>query len=396
MIRTPGFPDVVTVFSKSTSTKFNNNEQKKLLSQKKLFPFFRAFVSFLTFFAIFLSFYPQKAHAGFFRNLCEMMNLCTKNEEVDFESIKKRNEYYIVEPALGFNLSQTRTKNEKIADTGLSIVSENALLSPNNPTGIIVDGVGGAEDAIFVYEVKNGDTPSSIAKSFGVTVSTILWANDISNPNRIKIGDKLIILPVSGVKHVIKKNDSISGIAKKYGGDVADILVFNGLSSGADLVAGETIIIPDGELAESTTPVSVSGTPFQSSKLKELIGFFMRPILNARRSRGLHGNNGVDLINNETVGGACKNPINRNVPVFASAEGTVLIADDAGWNGGYGKYIVVAHNNGVQTLYAHLKQILVPLGKMVAQGETIGYVGSTGNSTGCHVHFEVRRAKNPF
>ena len=82
--------------------------------------------------------------------------------------------------------------------------------------------------------------------------------------------------------------------------------------------------------------------------------------------------------------------------VFASNGGNVIIARDSGWNGGYGKYIVVNHPNKTQTLYAHLGLIAVSTGQYVGRGTSIGTIGSTGNSTGCHVHFEIRGAKNPF
>jgi len=110
----------------------------------------------------------------------------------------------------------------------------------------------------------------------------------------------------------------------------------------------------------------------------------MRPIFGGRRSRGIHGYNGIDLAD------SCGSP------VVTSAPGTVIILRSSGWNGGYGKYIVVTHPNGTQTLYAHLSSVLASVGQFVAQGSQIGNIGSTGNSTGCHVHFEIRGAKNPF
>jgi len=84
------------------------------------------------------------------------------------------------------------------------------------------------------------------------------------------------------------------------------------------------------------------------------------------------------------------------LPVFASAEGRVLITRFSGWNGGYGRYVVISHPNGTQTLYAHLQALTVNAGDVVAKGNVIGAIGSSGNSTGCHVHFEVRGARNPF
>ena len=82
--------------------------------------------------------------------------------------------------------------------------------------------------------------------------------------------------------------------------------------------------------------------------------------------------------------------------VVAAAAGDVIVAKGSGWNGGYGKYVVVKHANGTQTLYAHLNSVSVGVGQRVGAGQTLGGVGSTGRSTGVHLHFEVRGASNPF
>jgi murein DD-endopeptidase MepM/ murein hydrolase activator NlpD len=110
----------------------------------------------------------------------------------------------------------------------------------------------------------------------------------------------------------------------------------------------------------------------------------MRPIEGGRKSQGVHSYNAVDLAN------SCGSP------VLAAASGDVLIGRNTGWNAGYGHYIVLVHPNGTQTLYAHLNGNIAQEGWHVTQGQVIGYLGSTGKSTGCHVHFEIRGAKNPF
>ena len=110
----------------------------------------------------------------------------------------------------------------------------------------------------------------------------------------------------------------------------------------------------------------------------------MRPIIGGRRTQGLHGYNGVDL------------GVSYGSPIYAAAPGTVIISRNGGWNGGYGKYIVVSHPNGTQTLYAHNSDNVVFAGANVIRGQVIGFVGSTGKSTGPHLHFEVRGARNPF
>lgn len=347
-------------------------------------------MSFIGIFAFFLgtTAVPLYAHAGFFSDIFDFFS-GSESAEASLISSPLIQELESAEPPESA-LSQ---KNEppaggKQETPGLVFSQESALLAPSNPLGRIED-INGGSDLIFLYAVREGDTLSSIAKSFGVSVNTILWANELRNSRSIKAGDKLVILPVSGVQHEVKKGETIASIAKKYKGDQEDILAFNGLFSGEPLEVGSEIIIPDGEIQiQITTP---SRTPSYLSRLPEIFGYYMRPVLGGRNSRatkrnpqGLHGNNGMDLAL------ACGSPI------VASAPGTVIVSRSSGWNGGYGKYVVIAHPNGTQTLYGHNSKILVSAGQSVAQGQHIAAVGSTGRSTGCHIHFEVRGAKNPI
>jgi hypothetical protein len=168
-------------------------------------------------------------------------------------------------------------------------------------------------------------------------------------------------------------------LAKKYKGDADEIADYNNLQKDEKLVLGSTIIIPDGEVS---APASVIGSVI--SGLKEFIGYYLRPIVGGRKSQGIHGHNGIDLA--ASVG----------VPILASADGDVIIARFGGWNGGYGNYVVIRHSNGSQTLYAHMSAISVSAGDFVKQGNVIGAVGNSGKSTGPHLHFEIRGARNPF
>ncbi len=241
---------------------------------------------------------------------------------------------------------------------------------------------------ISTYTVRQGDTLSGVAKMFGVSVNTVLWANDLTGKSTLKAGQVLIILPISGIKHVIKSGDTIKGIALKYNADVDDILNYNDLTSSSKLIIGQTILIPN---AEVSTPQPQNNTKLPSSTLIEgsnwssLPGYFIRPVLGGVKSQGLHGHNGIDIA--APVG----------TPLRASASGIVIIAKmNGGWNGGYGNYIVISHPNGTQTLYSHLSKGIVTVGQSVGQGQTIGYIGMTGLTTGPHVHFEIRGAKNTF
>lgn len=372
---------VSSKFSPNVSSKSNkevadsrllrNRDLPKPLFQKSRFVFICGLLFFL-----FLMTYARQANAGLFSDLWSF--LVGDVQEVSAESSAAA----VSLPLLGSKQSGQRPGTGgpvESASVPLPTVQDSALVASRNPAGTLpLDGA----DQILVYTVESGDTPSSIAKNFGISLNTLLWANNIRNANLVKVGDELIILPVTGVRYEVKKGDTIDSIAKKFKGDANEISGFNGLGVGETLALGSTIIIPDGEL--TPTP-SASPLPSRFANLRaEPTGYYMRPIFGGRRSRGIHGYNGIDLAD------SCGSP------VVTSAPGTVIILRSSGWNGGYGKYIVVTHPNGTQTLYAHLSSVLASVGQFVAQGSQIGNIGSTGNSTGCHVHFEIRGAKNPF
>lgn len=266
----------------------------------------------------------------------------------------------------------------------LSVTQDSALVAIQNPAGTLpsLEQHGN----IVLYTVQKGDTPSAIAKKFGVSVNTLLWANEVKSAGALKVGDELLILPISGVQYTVKKGDTIDSIAKKFKGDPLEIISFNGLAINESISVGQTLIIPDGELSAPASPASPGSSfvPSRFAGLPVFDGYYIRPIIGGRKSQGIHGYNGVDLAQK------C------GEPVLASASGAVIRARSEGWNYGYGQHIILSHPNQTQTLYAHLSRVFVSGGESVTQGAVIGFVGSTGKSTGCHVHFEVRGAKNPF
>lgn len=266
------------------------------------------------------------------------------------------------------------------------VESDGVLVSDIGPDGVH-EGLGSKDvtGVIHTYTVKESDSLSEIAALYDVSVNTILWANDVKDPKTIRPGDTLIILPVSGVRHVVKSGDTLQSLSKKYSGDVDDIVAYNRLIVGADLVPGETVVIPGGEVAAPPVPKKVPAKSGSTGGgILSASGYFTRPI-STGKTQGLHGYNGIDF-------GAPE-----GTTVRAAAAGTVILArGGGGWNGGYGNYIVVKHANGMQTLYAHLSSITVSVGAPVKQGQAIGSSGNTGKSTGPHLHFEVRGGKNPF
>ncbi len=269
----------------------------------------------------------------------------------------------------------------------ITIVAGNALMPESGPLGTM----GNIDDfplyqRISLYTVHEGDTLTQIAKMYGVSVNTIVWANNLSGKS-IQLGQTLTILPISGIAHIASKGDTLKSIAKKYKTDVAELALFNDLNEDSVIAEGAVITIPEGE-----TVVVPSAAPKTSHKTSQIAhdtkgpeypGYYIRPT-NGIKTQGLHGYNGIDI--GSPVG----------TPIHASADGDIIISRNSGWNGGYGNYVVISHSNGTQTLYAHMKQAVVSVGERVSQGDIIGYVGSTGNSTGPHLHFEIRGARNPF
>lgn len=264
------------------------------------------------------------------------------------------------------------------------IVQDDAMLAQTGPLGTNPPEIHRPNsDQISVYVVREGDTLSQIAEMFNVTVNTIKWGNDLDS-NSVKEGQVLVILPISGVKHVVVKGETVESLAKKYKGSSEEIISYNNLEEGATLAVGTEIIIPDGEVYIPTTSSSGSSSASPKPSLKDASSFFVRPITGGRRTQGLHGYNAVDIA------------APAGTEIRAAAGGEVIISRAGGWNGGYGTYIVIKHSNGTQTLYAHNSKNFVSVGDTVTQGEAIGLVGNTGKSTGAHLHFEVRGAKNPF
>lgn len=241
---------------------------------------------------------------------------------------------------------------------------------------------------IIDYKVQSGDTLSGIAQKFGITAETIQWANNIDDVSSIKPSQTLKILPVSGVTHTVQSGDTLQSIAKKYQADAQAILdfPFNDIPDDFQLKSGQILIIPDGEPPETKVPAKKKA-PVQpqyiaqgpSSPVFEAPGGanFVWPTRSVGISQYFSWYHpGVDL------------PNPAQPPVAAADSGMVIVA---GWpdSYGYGNRVVINHGNGYQSLYAHLSNIYVSIGQTVSRGQVIGQMGSTGRSTGSHLHFEI-------
>lgn len=272
----------------------------------------------------------------------------------------------------------------------ITVVDDSAFISDSGPSGTIADiESGDHQGKVSLYVARPGDTVAQVAKMFGVTTETILWANDLPRGTSLREGQYLVILPIDGVQHTVSKGDTLRSIANKYKGDIEEILEFNNMTADQKLSVGDVIIIPNGK--EVAVPTSGSTSRARTiASYPSYSGYYTHPVPAGHKTQGIHGYNGVDY-------GA---PV--GTPVYAAAEGTVIVsrfkAGSCGRTcfGGYGNYIVIEHPNGTQTLYGHLSAVYTAVGGRVDKGLMIGEVGNTGKSTGAHLHFEVRGAKNPF
>jgi len=289
--------------------------------------------------------------------------------------IRNANIDYVYAPEAFYGYGAGPTEPSLASATGGSLLKQSSPLTTATAENVRTN--------IIKYTVRPGDIPSIIAASFGITTNTLLWSNNLSDGQLIRPGDELIILPVSGVRYKVQQGDTISSIASRYKGEIDKIIAFNGLGAQGGIIAGDYIIIPDGELPvrSSTGRVVAKYAPYTQN----LDSYFIHPTAGVGyKSRGLHPHNAVD------IAASCW------TPVYAAAAGTVAISDGYGWNGGYGKYVKIDHADGVGSLYSHNIQNEVSAGQYVQQGQLIAYMGSTGRSTGCHVHWEVYGALNPL
>lgn len=263
------------------------------------------------------------------------------------------------------------------------VIADEALVPNISPiTDVEAERVISASpDDISIYTVRDGDTLGQIADMFDISPNTIRWANDIDVKGTIKPGQELIIFPIDGIKHKVQKGETIASIAKKYKGDAREISLFNGIEEDESLALGTEIIIPNGEISDSNTSSSSKGGGKTTSK-ETPSGYYIKPV------KGIKTQGNHDRYHAMDIGAP------TGTPIWAMADGRVIVAKSPlGYNGGYGGMVVIQHNNGTQTLYAHMSKLEVSAGQTVKQGTEIGKVGETGHATGPHLHVEIRTGK---
>ncbi len=236
-------------------------------------------------------------------------------------------------------------------------------------------------DKILEYQVQEGDTISSIADKFNISTDTVLWQNSLNDKSKIKPGQTLQILPVTGISHKVQKGDTIYSIAKKYDSSPQAIVDFDFNTFVNDetfeLAIGQTIIVPDGvkPTEKAVTPRTLQSTPNAGTVVAA--GIFVWPTNGTITQRFSWYHPGIDVANKATP------------DILAADAGVITIMPYMG--GGYGNYIIIDHGNGYKTLYGHMSRFYVGNGQTVNRGDRIGKMGSTGRSTGTHLHFEVSK-----
>lgn len=240
--------------------------------------------------------------------------------------------------------------------------------------------------SVIVYVVQPGDNVSRIAKDFGIRPETILWSNPELEtwPDYITVGQELFILPVDGAYHQVKAGDTLESVAERYSVEVSAIIEseYNELEEPYGLQAGQRLVVPGG--TRPLVPRYVQATAPPPVDAPRGSGNFMWPASGYLTQGYWLGHQAVDI-------GAP-----TGTPIYAADTGYVAAT---GWMGGYGNYIIINHGNGFETLYAHLSEIRVIAGQGVQRGHIIGLMGSTGRSTGPHLHFEIRQGgikRNPL
>jgi len=250
------------------------------------------------------------------------------------------------------------------------------------------------------YAVESGDTVSSIAEKFDVTINTVLWENKLTAYSVLHPGDALAILPTSGINHEVAKGENLEKIASAFSVDKEKIAEANRISLEAGLKLGQKLFIPGGrQLAMfDRQPENYSGLRI----LKDLI----KPKAGGQAGGAFDSDKKAPSSASPVKGGKMNWPTSgyrttqyytwrHHAVDIADKVGTPLYAAEAGiieeigWGRGYGNQIVINHGGGRKTRYAHLSKFYVKKGERVGKGQTIGGMGSTGWSTGPHLHFEV-------
>jgi len=308
------------------------------------------------------------------------------------ESVAGTRAGYLKSPALVDTVPSLMARHE-------AEVQATAVPSPTaTPAGVVAATPEATpQPAFFTYAIQPGDSISSIAASFGIDPQYILWNNpEVSDdPDLLVIGATILVPSVNGIVYNVRLGDTLSDIASYYGIDAQSIADYsgNGLSSPDSVIEGMVLVLPgavlppapvvaaveedtggggddDGYVPPPADPQPPSATGYIWPFYGTISTYFGEP-----RGYGYHA--GIDIDGFNAYG----------APIAAAADGLVVLASWDEWGLGY--HVIIEHADGSTTVYGHLSDIWVAQGQYVAQGEAVGALGSTGYSTGPHLHFEL-------
>ncbi len=330
----------------------------------------------------------------------------------------------------------------------LNGLSEQSILQPGMK--ILIEGERDAQSGSLLYEVKQGDTPWGIAREFQIPVRLLLEANNLTEKSILRVGQKLVI-PLSGdgrlkasertstqgttqpQVHTVRQGDSLWRISRQYGVDIRSLMKANGLTETSILQVGMRLVIPK-ETGRTAVASSSSATSWGTYTVKEgdtlwnISRRFGIPLKELLQANGLRETSVLQIgqvLRVPSRGGVPSAPqraqqgfiwpvngrissrfgprgrgFHYGVDIIAPV-GTVVRAAESGvvsysgWMSGYGRVVIITHASGLQTVYAHNSVNLVREGQRVNKGDPIARVGSTGNATCPHLHFEMRRNGRP-
>lgn len=268
-----------------------------------------------------------------------------------------------------------------------------------------------AREQEMAYTVQEGDTVTKVAHRFGLEVSTVLWANDLTVRSTLTPGEEIRIPQQDGVYYSVKREDTLSEIAQRHGVGLAEVMAANGVSADAKLTVTQELFIPGAKrifIEEKPVVVAQAKPAFVAPSST---GYQSSATTNYKDNAGVSSINSMDVEILRPTAGSLTQGYTRShyaldlankwhTPIYAAADGVVTVSQN-GWNYGYGNYIIIDHGNGIETLYGHNDLREVSVGEAVVAGQEIALMGNTGRvfgKTGIHLHFELRingRKVNP-
>lgn len=288
-------------------------------------------------------------------------------------SLAMRGEYVLamneVNPATAELIDVTAQRFQTVQEEGFPAVQTVKLepagnVKPEKPEPVV--------PTVSVHRVAPGENLYTIASKFGIDVNTILGANELEDINRISVGQELRILSQKGVMHTIKSGENLWEVARQYKVSIDDIIGANGIEDAGRLKVGQELFVPGG------TPTKDLNY-YRSKAGPEFIWPVRGRISSKYGQRWGRMHHGIDIA------------VVTGTRVKASASGRVSFA---GYSTSYGYLVILKHDNGYETRYAHNSKLLVKTGQRVNQGQVVALSGNTGRSTGPHLHFEIRVNNN--